>query len=180
MTVLKILTYALVSTWSLVSSGYEHIPQLMQPWTGEQAKFYGWSSWQQLRLYSSKKMRISLSLWLLVFDIFDITTYIVSSISLLQSSTSIWPMSSWPGSDVGLFHLWYVCKTTSTGSFGCGCKCFALATLWQASILWIFLLIFFCFVWFGCNFFLFFCHSWWEVFRVFFVFALSGCCPRGF
>ena len=30
-TVLKMLTYALVSTWSLVSSGYEHIPQLMQP-----------------------------------------------------------------------------------------------------------------------------------------------------
>ena len=32
-TVLKILTYALVSTWSSVSSGYEHIPQLMQPWS---------------------------------------------------------------------------------------------------------------------------------------------------
>ena len=30
-TILKILTYALVSTWSLVSSGYEHVPQLMQP-----------------------------------------------------------------------------------------------------------------------------------------------------
>ena len=32
MTVLKNLTYALVSTWSSVSSGYEHVPQLMQPW----------------------------------------------------------------------------------------------------------------------------------------------------
>ena len=31
-TVLKILTFALVSTWSSVSSGYEHVPQLMQPW----------------------------------------------------------------------------------------------------------------------------------------------------
>ena len=33
-TVLKMLTYALVSTWSLVSSGYEHVKQLMQPWWG--------------------------------------------------------------------------------------------------------------------------------------------------
>ena len=32
-TVLKILTYVLVSTWSSVSSGYEHVPQLMQPCT---------------------------------------------------------------------------------------------------------------------------------------------------
>ena len=31
-TVLKSLTYALVSTWSWVSSGYEHVKQLMQPW----------------------------------------------------------------------------------------------------------------------------------------------------
>ena len=31
-TILKILTYALVSTWSSVSSRYEHVPQLMQPW----------------------------------------------------------------------------------------------------------------------------------------------------
>ena len=31
-TVLKILTYALGSTWSSVSSEYEHGPQLMQPW----------------------------------------------------------------------------------------------------------------------------------------------------
>ena len=30
-TVLKISTYAVVSTWSLVSSGYEHVKQLMQP-----------------------------------------------------------------------------------------------------------------------------------------------------
>jgi len=30
-TILKILTYALVSTWSSVSSGYEHVTQLMQP-----------------------------------------------------------------------------------------------------------------------------------------------------
>ena len=30
-TVLKMLTYTLVSTWSLVSSGYEHVKQLMQP-----------------------------------------------------------------------------------------------------------------------------------------------------
>ena len=30
-TILKILTYALVSTWSSVSSRYEHVPQLMQP-----------------------------------------------------------------------------------------------------------------------------------------------------
>ena len=30
-TVLKILTYALGSTWSLVRSGWEHGPQLMQP-----------------------------------------------------------------------------------------------------------------------------------------------------
>ena len=32
-TVLKILTYALVSTWSSVSSGYEHVPHFMPPWT---------------------------------------------------------------------------------------------------------------------------------------------------
>ena len=32
MTVLKILTYALVSTWSLVSSGWEHVKQKMHPW----------------------------------------------------------------------------------------------------------------------------------------------------
>ena len=32
MTILKILTYALESTWSSVSSRYEHVPQLMQPW----------------------------------------------------------------------------------------------------------------------------------------------------
>ena len=31
-TVLKILTYALVSTWSLVSSGYEHVKRKMHPW----------------------------------------------------------------------------------------------------------------------------------------------------
>ena len=37
-TVLKILTYALVSTWSSVSSGYEHIPQLMQPWESNLTK----------------------------------------------------------------------------------------------------------------------------------------------
>ena len=30
-TILKILTYALLSTWSSVSSGYEHVLQLMQP-----------------------------------------------------------------------------------------------------------------------------------------------------
>ena len=30
--VLKISTYTLVSTWSSVSSGYEHVKQLMQPW----------------------------------------------------------------------------------------------------------------------------------------------------
>ena len=38
-TVLKMLTYALVSTWSLVSSGYEHIPQLMQPCAIDESKF---------------------------------------------------------------------------------------------------------------------------------------------
>ena len=32
MTILKILTSAPVSTWSSVSSGYEHVPQLMLPW----------------------------------------------------------------------------------------------------------------------------------------------------
>ena len=32
MTVLKILTYALVSTWSLVSSGWEHVKRRMHPW----------------------------------------------------------------------------------------------------------------------------------------------------
>ena len=32
MTVLKILTYALVSTWSSVSSGWEHVKWKMHPW----------------------------------------------------------------------------------------------------------------------------------------------------
>ena len=31
-TVLKILTYALVSTWSLVSSGWQHVRRKMHPW----------------------------------------------------------------------------------------------------------------------------------------------------
>ena len=31
-TVLKILTYALVSTWSSVSSGWEHVKRKMHPW----------------------------------------------------------------------------------------------------------------------------------------------------
>ena len=32
MTVLKILTYTLVSTWSSVSSGWEHVKRKMHPW----------------------------------------------------------------------------------------------------------------------------------------------------
>ena len=35
MTVLKILTYALVSTWSSVSSGWEHVKRKMHRWTAD-------------------------------------------------------------------------------------------------------------------------------------------------
>jgi len=63
MMVLKMWTYALVSTWSLVSSGYEHIPQLMQPWcqqgslgfraVGRRVKNFEFSDVQNLSVFSN-------------------------------------------------------------------------------------------------------------------------------
>ena len=44
MTILKILTYALVSTWSSVSSGYEHVSQLLQPWVKIAIMIVTWQS----------------------------------------------------------------------------------------------------------------------------------------
>ena len=49
-TILKTLTYALVSTWSSVISGYEHVPQLMQPCMNCcQAHYLMFYSWQSLK-----------------------------------------------------------------------------------------------------------------------------------
>ena len=61
-TVLKDLTYALVSTWSLVSSGCEHVKRKMQPWS-EERKSTLWinmsssdpkPSWKVLVLWRNK------------------------------------------------------------------------------------------------------------------------------
>ena len=72
MTVLKILTYALVSTWSLVSSRWEHVKRKMQPCL------------QDIFLFASLRRKIRTRLMWTIFIIQLLHFYIMNRFDISQ------------------------------------------------------------------------------------------------